>query len=185
MISVQCWQDEDIKCGFYQSYVRHSFIFGILLLYFLFQTSYEVVNFLYFSKKTTIDLSIKFHVVCPAASVCQLEVNWNISFATWKRKIFSGAVTPLLPPTRSDCWLTMAEEIKKSMLLLGLNENDKLEMRELRRMFKRRSIAMLPEKHPTVPNAHSKFEEIITAFVQVRSHNVVRTTMVDCHRLFI
>ena len=104
MISVQCWQDEDIKCGFYQSYVRHSFIFGILLLYFLFQTSYEVVNFLYFSKKTTIDLSIKFHVVCPAASVCQLEVNWNISFATWKRKIFSGAVTPcyLLPGQTAD-----------------------------------------------------------------------------------
>ena len=42
---------------------------------------------------------------------------------------------------------------------------------------------MLPEKHPTVPNAHSKFEEIITAFVQVRSHNVVRTTMVDCHAM--
>ena len=28
---------------------------------------------------------------------------------------------------------------------------------------------MLPEKHPTVPNAHSKFEEVITAFVQVKS----------------
>ena len=27
---------------------------------------------------------------------------------------------------------------------------------------------MLPEKHPTVPNAHSKFEEVITAFVQVK-----------------
>ena len=26
---------------------------------------------------------------------------------------------------------------------------------------------MLPEKHPTVPNAHSRFEEIINAFVQV------------------
>ena len=57
------------------------------------------------------------------------------------------------------------------MLLLGLNENEKLDMRELRRAFKRRSISMLPEKHPTVPNAHSKFEEIITAFVQVLSPN--------------
>lgn len=28
---------------------------------------------------------------------------------------------------------------------------------------------MLPEKHPTVPNAHSKFEEVITAFVQVKN----------------
>ena len=57
------------------------------------------------------------------------------------------------------------------MLLLGLNENEKLDMRELRRAFKRKSISMLPEKHPTVPNAHSKFEEIITAFVQVTSPN--------------
>ena len=104
-------------------------------------------------------------------------------FCNLEEKDFLWCGDTLLPPTRSDCWLTMAEEIKKSMLLLGLNENDKLEMRELRRMFKRRSIAMLPEKHPTVPNAHSKFEEIITAFVQVRSHNVVRTTMVDCHAM--
>ena len=55
------------------------------------------------------------------------------------------------------------------MLLLGLNEKEKLDMRELRRAFKRRSISMLPEKHPTVPNAHSKFEEIIASFVKVKS----------------
>ena len=67
--------------------------------------------------------------------------------------------------------ITMSEEIQRSMLLLGLNENEKLDMRELRRAFKRKSISMLPEKHPTVPNAHSKFEEIITAFVQVTSPN--------------
>ena len=65
----------------------------------------------------------------------------------------------------------MSEEVQRSMLLLGLNENEKLDMRELRRAFKRKSISMLPEKHPTVPNAHSKFEEIITAFVQVTSPN--------------
>ena len=41
--------------------------------------------------------------------------------------------------------------------------------RELRKLFKKRCLAMLPEKHPTVPNAHSKFEEVITAFVQVKS----------------
>ena len=67
--------------------------------------------------------------------------------------------------------ITMSEEVQRSMLLLGLNENEKLDMRELRRAFKRKSISMLPEKHPTVPNAHSKFEEIITAFVQVTSPN--------------
>ena len=32
---------------------------------------------------------------------------------------------------------------------------------------------MLPEKHPTVPNAHSKYEEVITAFVQVKSHRMM------------
>ena len=61
----------------------------------------------------------------------------------------------------------MLEDIKKSMLVLGFNEDDKVDLRELRRVFKKKSISMLPEKHPTVANAHSKFEEIITAFVQV------------------
>ena len=61
----------------------------------------------------------------------------------------------------------MLEEMKKSLLLLGLTEDDKLDMRELRRIFKRKSLAMLPERHPTVPNAHSRFEELISAFVQV------------------
>ena len=49
IISAQCWQEEEIKCGFYWSYVRQTFIFsGSLQLHFLFPTSYEVVNFLYF-----------------------------------------------------------------------------------------------------------------------------------------
>ena len=61
----------------------------------------------------------------------------------------------------------MLEEVKKSLLLLGLTEDDKLDLRELRRIFKRKSLALLPEKHPTVPNAHSRFEELISAFVQV------------------
>lgn len=64
----------------------------------------------------------------------------------------------------------MLEDSKKAaMLLLGFGEQDNLDIRELRKHFKRKYIAMLPEKHPTVPNAHSKFEEIINAFVQVRS----------------
>ena len=32
---------------------------------------------------------------------------------------------------------------------------------------------MLPEKHPTVANAHSKFEEVITAFVQVKHQRMM------------
>ena len=75
----------------------------------------------------------------------------------------------------------MLEEIKKSMLLLGFTEDDKLDMRELRRIFKRKSLAMLPERHPTVPNAHSRFEELISAFVQViiqRSLIIVRFSVI-------
>ena len=46
IISAQWWQEEEIKCGFYWSYVRQTFIFsGSLPLHFLFPTSYEVVNF--------------------------------------------------------------------------------------------------------------------------------------------
>ena len=62
---------------------------------------------------------------------------------------------------------------KIAMILLGFNDDDNLDIRELRKHFKKKSIAMLPEKHPTVPNAHSRFEEIINAFVQVRLENKI------------
>ena len=81
----------------------------------------------------------------------------------------------------------MLEEIKKSMLLLGFTEDDKLDMRELRRIFKRKSLAMLPERHPTVPNAHSRFEELISAFVQViiQRSNTLTATVTRCQSLII
>lgn len=63
--------------------------------------------------------------------------------------------------------MKLVEDIKKSMVMLGFNEDDTLDVKDLRKAFKKKSITMLPEKHPTVPNAHSRFEEIITAFVQV------------------
>ena len=50
---------------------------------------------------------------------------------------------------------------------LGFSGDETLTMKECRKMFKRKSIAMLPEKHPTVPNAHSRFEEINIAFIEV------------------
>ena len=79
----------------------------------------------------------------------------------------------------------MLEEIKKSMLLLGLTEDDKLDMRELRRIFKRKSLAMLPERHPTVPNAHSRFEELISAFVQVIIQRGNTAIVTRCQSLII
>ena len=54
--------------------------------------------------------------------------------------------------------------------ILGLDAEVDLRnvsLKELKKIFKRRSLAMLPEKHPNVPNAHSRFEEITQTFVQV------------------
>ena len=61
------------------------------------------------------------------------------------------------------------DDVRKHMETLGFTGDETLNMKECRRMFKRKSIAMLPEKHPTVPNAHSRFEEINLAFVEVRN----------------
>ena len=60
------------------------------------------------------------------------------------------------------------DDVRKHMETLGFTGDETLNMKECRKMFKRKSIAMLPEKHPTVPNAHSRFEEINLAFVEVR-----------------
>ena len=40
-------------------------------------------------------------------------------------------------------------------------------LKDIKRAFKKKSLAMLPEKHPTVPNAHTRFEEVNSAFVKV------------------
>ena len=60
------------------------------------------------------------------------------------------------------------DEINQSLSIIGYNEGDKLEMRELRKVFKKKSLSMLPEKHPTVPNAYQRFEEINSSFVKGR-----------------
>ena len=43
---------------------------------------------------------------------------------------------------------------------------------------------MLPEKHPTVPNAHTRFEEVNAAFVRVREDRIVvdplKIRVLDC-----
>ena len=62
----------------------------------------------------------------------------------------------------------------KCMGTLGFTGDETLTMKECRKMFKRKSIAMLPEKHPTVPNAHSRFEEINIAFIEVRKGRVLK-----------
>ena len=38
---------------------------------------------------------------------------------------------------------------------------------QVRKVFKKKSVAMLPEKHPSDPRADAKYQELNTAFVQV------------------
>ena len=59
------------------------------------------------------------------------------------------------------------DDVRKYMEILGFTGDETLNMKECRKMFKRKTIAKLPEKHPTVPNAHSRFENINFAFVEV------------------
>ena len=58
-------------------------------------------------------------------------------------------------------------DIVTELEILGIEEGTEVNLRELRRAFKKKSLAMLPEKHPTIVNAHAQFEEINTAFVNV------------------
>ena len=51
---------------------------------------------------------------------------------------------------------------------------EQLELKELKKCFKKKSLAMLPEKHPTVANAHSRFEEVNLSFVEVILSNFLR-----------
>ena len=46
-------------------------------------------------------------------------------------------------------------------------QDENVNLKDVKKYFKKKSIQMLPEKHPTVPNAHTKFEEVNTAFVKV------------------
>ena len=59
--------------------------------------------------------------------------------------------------------MEIADELGK----LGIEEGREVDLKELRKAFKRKSLAMLPEKHPTVLNAHAMFEDINSAFVKV------------------
>ena len=53
--------------------------------------------------------------------------------------------------------------------LLGLSTTSALTVKDLRKAFKKKSILLLPEKHPSSPNAHSRFEKLNDAFVMVGS----------------
>jgi DnaJ-class molecular chaperone len=56
---------------------------------------------------------------------------------------------------------------KKELDLLTIANDKEINLKELKKAFKKKSLAMLPEKHPTIANAHSQFEEINEAFTKV------------------
>ena len=60
------------------------------------------------------------------------------------------------------------ENAQPELAVLGITDGESLTLKELKKCFKKKSLAMLPEKHPTVANAHSQFEEVNTAFVKVK-----------------
>ena len=49
----------------------------------------------------------------------------------------------------------------------GIQSDTLPPVKDLRKAFRKRSLAMIPDKHPTVPNAHSRFEEVNNSFVTV------------------
>ena len=53
-------------------------------------------------------------------------------------------------------------EISKELQKLGIEveEGKDLNLKDVRKAFKRKSLAMLPEKHPSIVNAHAIFEDI-------------------------
>ena len=63
--------------------------------------------------------------------------------------------------------MSLPDNIQRAVTVLGCGEEAELEARDLRRVFKRRVLAQLPERHPSLASAHSKFEEILAAFVEV------------------
>ena len=64
---------------------------------------------------------------------------------------------------------TSMADIAKELDKLGIEgeEGKDVSLKELRKAFKRKSLAMLPEKHPSVVNAHAIFEDINYAFLKV------------------
>ena len=58
-------------------------------------------------------------------------------------------------------------EINKELDILGLEGGESISMRELKKAYKKRAVQAFPEKNPDNPKAHTKFEEINSAFVKV------------------
>ena len=59
------------------------------------------------------------------------------------------------------------EMLVDELELLGLSSTSAPTVKDLRKAFRKKTILLLPEKHPDSPNAHSIFEKLNEAFVKV------------------
>ena len=73
----------------------------------------------------------------------------------------------LRSPGREGGKVSRMQQLARSLEVLGLTTLDGLTRKELRKIFKKRSLALLPERHPGTMNAHSIFEELNAAFLEV------------------
>ena len=59
------------------------------------------------------------------------------------------------------------EELRSEIDIIGIPSDKPFTLREAKRSFRRRSHQLLPEKSLGAQNAHSRFEELNTAFVKL------------------
>ena len=57
--------------------------------------------------------------------------------------------------------------LKDSLTLLGLSSDGSFTIKDAKRVFKKKSYSMLPEKALGSQNAHSRFEELNSSFVKI------------------
>ena len=58
-------------------------------------------------------------------------------------------------------------DIVKDLEILGLEGIESLSVRDVKKAYKKKAVQVFPEKNPDNPKAHSRFEEINSAFVKV------------------
>ena len=73
-----------------------------------------------------------------------------------------------------------AMDVRIALDLLGVSSENDLTVKELKKAFKRKSLSMLPEKHPTIANAHSQFEEVNEAFLKVKLRTDPKSYHIMC-----
>ena len=59
--------------------------------------------------------------------------------------------------------------MQAELSVLGIHDEN-VNLKDVKKYFKKKSVQMLPEKHPSVPNAHTKFEEVNAAFIKVLNY---------------